>query len=158
MAMLVRPPSRKNQTTGPEGENAARQRIVAGARRHFFAHGFRGVTMDDLAEELGMSKKTLYAHFPSKTALLEAVIGDKLQRVEADLDRVIVGRLPRIFSAPLHAAARLHARAHGGDSAGVRARYARARRRSFSARAERAAEADPAPLREAPRARAARRG
>jgi AcrR family transcriptional regulator len=62
--------------------------IVAGARRHFFAHGFRGVTMDDLAEELAMSKKTLYAHFPSKTALLEAVIADKLARVEADLKGV----------------------------------------------------------------------
>jgi AcrR family transcriptional regulator len=69
--------------TSPEKEAA--RHIVAGARGHFFAHGFRGVTMDDLAEELGMSKKTLYAHFPSKTALLEAVITDKLARVEAAL-------------------------------------------------------------------------
>ena len=43
-------------------------RIVAAARRYFLAHGFRGVTMDDLAAELGMSKKTLYAHFSSKAA------------------------------------------------------------------------------------------
>ena len=28
------------------------------ARRHFFAHGFRSVTMDDLADELGMSKES----------------------------------------------------------------------------------------------------
>jgi AcrR family transcriptional regulator len=69
----------------PPGADKAVRRIVAGARRHFFAHGFRGVTMDDLAEELGMSKKTLYAHFPGKAALLEAVIEDKLSRVEADL-------------------------------------------------------------------------
>jgi AcrR family transcriptional regulator len=41
--------------------------------------------MDDLAEELGMSKKTLYAYFPSKTALLEAVVLDKLGSVEGDL-------------------------------------------------------------------------
>jgi len=63
-------------------------RIVAVARRHFFGHGFRGVTMDDLAEELGMSKKTLYRAFPSKTALLEAAIHDKFQSVEADLERI----------------------------------------------------------------------
>ena len=69
-------------------EPPARQRIVAAARRHFFAHGFRGVTMDDLAEELGMSKKTLYAHFPSKAALLETLLLDKLHSVEADLERV----------------------------------------------------------------------
>ena len=74
----------------PPEKNAVRH-IVSGARRHFFAHGFRGVTMDDLAEELAMSKKTLYANFPSKTALLEAVITDKLGRVEADLKSAMSG-------------------------------------------------------------------
>ncbi len=70
-------------------ENSAAQRIVTAARRHFFAHGFRGVTMDDLAEELGMSKKTLYASFPSKLDLLRTVLLDKFRSVEADLDRVM---------------------------------------------------------------------
>jgi AcrR family transcriptional regulator len=67
---------------------AIRQRMVMESRRHFFAHGFRSVTMDDLAGELGMSKKTLYACFPSKTALLEAVILQKFQNVDADLSRI----------------------------------------------------------------------
>jgi AcrR family transcriptional regulator len=65
-----------------------RQRIVAAARAHFMAHGFRGVTMDDLATELGMSKKTLYAQFESKSALLAAVIDAKLCAADADLERV----------------------------------------------------------------------
>src|SRR5437016_14555365 len=63
--------------------DASRPLIVEAARAHFFSHGFRSVTMDDLAEELGISKKTLYAHFPSKTALLEAVLADKFGSVEA---------------------------------------------------------------------------
>jgi AcrR family transcriptional regulator len=71
------------------GENSIAQRIVKAARKHYFAHGFRGVTMDDLAEELGMSKKTLYASFPSKLDLLRAVLLDKFRSVEADLDRVM---------------------------------------------------------------------
>src|SRR5919201_3000180 len=62
-----------------------RQRIVDAARVHFFSHGFRSVTMDDLAEELGISKKTLYAHFPGKFDLLEAVLADKFASVEAML-------------------------------------------------------------------------
>lgn len=62
-----------------------RQRILAAARGHFFRHGFRNVTMDDLAAELAVSKKTLYAHFPSKDALLEAVLRDKYERVRATL-------------------------------------------------------------------------
>jgi AcrR family transcriptional regulator len=61
------------------------QRILAAARQHFFAHGFRGVTMDDLAAELGMSKKTLYAHFHSKTALVEAILLDKFHALESEL-------------------------------------------------------------------------
>ncbi|MGH7937854.1 MAG: TetR/AcrR family transcriptional regulator [Chthoniobacterales bacterium] len=37
----------------------SRRRIVETARAHFFQHGFRNVTMDDLAAELRASKKTL---------------------------------------------------------------------------------------------------
>lgn len=73
------------------GDPTAR-RIVAAARAHFFAHGFRRVTMDDLAEELGMSKKTLYGSFPSKTALLQAVLLDKFRSVESDLDAIMAQR------------------------------------------------------------------
>ena len=71
--------------------NPAAQRIVAAARGHFFAHGFRSVTMDDLAAELGMSKKTLYAQFPSKTDLIRAVLLAKLHSVETDLDAIQTG-------------------------------------------------------------------
>ena len=68
--------------------DASRQRIVEAARAHFFSHGFRSVTMDDLAEELGVSKKTLYSHFPSKIALLEAVLADKFASLEANLEEI----------------------------------------------------------------------
>lgn len=69
-------------------DDAVRQRIITESRRHFFAHGFRSVTMDDLAAELAMSKKTLYTCFPSKTALLEAVLLEKFQDVDADLSDI----------------------------------------------------------------------
>jgi len=65
-----------------------RHRIVDAARGHFFSHGFRSVTMDDLAEELGISKKTLYAYFPGKFDLLEAVLAHKFTDVEATLKEV----------------------------------------------------------------------
>ena len=77
-----------------------RARILTAARAHFFNHGFRNVTMDDLAAELGMSKKTLYTHFPSKSSLLEAVLLDQGARVEADLDR-ITRESPRDFGVAL---------------------------------------------------------
>jgi len=68
--------------------SAARRRIIAGARRHFFANGFRSVTMDDLADELGMSKKTFYQHFRSKEDLVKSVMNSKFDEAAADLDRV----------------------------------------------------------------------
>jgi len=43
-----------------------RNRILTEARGLFFRYGFSRVTMDEAAETLGMSKKTLYRHFPSK--------------------------------------------------------------------------------------------
>src|ERR1051325_11518371 len=68
--------------------HTTRQQIVDAARGHFFNHGFRRVTMDDLAKELGISKKTLYEHFSGKIDLLEAVLADKFAGVEAKLKEV----------------------------------------------------------------------
>jgi TetR/AcrR family transcriptional regulator, cholesterol catabolism regulator len=82
-------------------DDSNRQRIVDAARAHFFSHGFRSVTMDDLAAELGISKKTLYAHFTGKTELLEAVLADKFARVSSTLER-ITRENPHDFSAALH--------------------------------------------------------
>jgi AcrR family transcriptional regulator len=71
-------------------EDPVRFRIVDGARRHFFAHGFRGVSMDDLTAELGMSKKTLYSRFDTKQQLLEAVIDEQFRRVSEECERILV--------------------------------------------------------------------
>jgi len=77
-----------------------RKRIIEAARAHFFCHGFRSVTMDELAEELGISKKTLYAHFPGKIELLEAVLADKFAGVERKLNEISRAH-PRDFAATL---------------------------------------------------------
>jgi AcrR family transcriptional regulator len=90
----------KSQSRTP-GHASIRQEIVAAARKHFFNHGFRSVTMDDLAAELGISKKTLYAHFPGKFDLLEAVLSAKFASVEAMLKRVTRAH-PHDFAATLH--------------------------------------------------------
>jgi AcrR family transcriptional regulator len=57
--------------------------------------------MDDLAEELGISKKTLYVNFPGKFDLLEAVLADKFAGVEATLKHVTRAH-PHDFPATLH--------------------------------------------------------
>ena len=67
-------------------------RIVSQARMHFFEHGYCQCTMDELAAELGMSKKTLYVHFPSKEAIMAAVIDDLGREIRASADALFANR------------------------------------------------------------------
>jgi AcrR family transcriptional regulator len=91
--------TRKPQQQEPSPDPVAVRRVVAVARRQFLAHGFRSVSMDDLAAELGMSKKTLYVAFPSKTALIEAVLKDKFREVEADLGQLAMDQAADVEAA-----------------------------------------------------------
>lgn len=50
------------------------KRIIDRSGQMFFERGFSKVSMDELAANLGVSKKTLYQHFPSKEALLYEVV------------------------------------------------------------------------------------
>jgi hypothetical protein len=48
-----------------------RDKILHKATDLFLTLGFKSVTMDDLAHEMGISKKTIYTHFKNKTQLVE---------------------------------------------------------------------------------------
>lgn len=60
--------------------------IVDAAGRLFLAPGLGRVSMDDLARDLGMSKKTIYRFFPDKDSLLTAVLDRQFAAVERTLD------------------------------------------------------------------------
>jgi AcrR family transcriptional regulator len=72
-------------------DEEVRQRILKEVRALFFRYGFSRVTMDEVAEALGMSKKTLYRHFPGKEDLLQASTACHLDECDAEL-KVICGR------------------------------------------------------------------
>jgi AcrR family transcriptional regulator len=91
--------TRKSRQQETLGDHATVRKVIAVARRQFLAHGFRSVSMDDLAAELGMSKKTLYGCFPSKTSLIEAVLKDKLGEVEADMGQLAKGQASDVEAA-----------------------------------------------------------
>lgn len=67
-------------------------RILQHARAHFFQHGYCACTMDDLATELGMSKKTLYVHFAGKEAIMRAVLEDISREIRADAESLLANR------------------------------------------------------------------
>ena len=65
-----------------------RERIISFAREHFLHEGFSKVTLDEIATELGMSKKTLYKHFKDKEDLLRAGIEENLRNVAREIDAI----------------------------------------------------------------------
>ncbi|MBA2401561.1 MAG: TetR/AcrR family transcriptional regulator [Bradyrhizobium sp.] len=51
-----------------------KDRILEIADRLFYLQGIRAVGVDTIAAEIGISKRTLYNHFPSKDALISAYL------------------------------------------------------------------------------------
>ncbi len=68
---------------------AIRARILQQAQADFFTQGYSRFTMDQLATELGMSKKTLYVHFAGKDEIIGAVIEGLGEGVRADAEKIL---------------------------------------------------------------------
>ena len=65
-------------------DTAKRQQIMEGARRVFLHDGFDGASIGDIVRAAGVSKGTLYAYFPSKEKLFEAlIVEDRRKQAEA---------------------------------------------------------------------------
>jgi AcrR family transcriptional regulator len=84
------------------------ERILETADRLFYLRGIRAVGVDTIAAEIGISKRTLYNHFPSKDALIaayltrrftEAPASDKpaLEQILGNFDRLERGFAARDF-------------------------------------------------------------
>lgn len=96
----------------PETAAETRRRIVAAARDLFIASGFATATMDDVARELGMSKKTLYEHFEGKSDLLREAARLNCDESRCELDAIAAEEkefLPRARRTFAHVA-RMYAR------------------------------------------------
>ena len=82
------PPATTNESSAE-----TRRRIVTAALGRFMASGFSTATMDDIARELGMSKKTLYEFFPGKKELLRAATRCNSDACERELSAIAAEKL-----------------------------------------------------------------
>jgi AcrR family transcriptional regulator len=57
-----------------------KERILEKAHELFMRYGVRSVSMDDIAAQLGMSKKTLYQYYTDKEELVDAVLSEMLEK------------------------------------------------------------------------------
>lgn len=65
-----------------------RKKIVHKATELFLTLGFKSVTMDDIANEMGISKKTIYVHFENKTKLVEVATFSVFESICQGIDRI----------------------------------------------------------------------
>lgn len=65
-----------------------RENIINKATELFLTLGFKSVTMDDIANELGISKKTIYVHFENKTKLVEATTLEMFELIAKGIDEI----------------------------------------------------------------------
>ena len=62
----------------------AKERILIKAEELFMQFGIRSVSMDDIANNLGMSKKTLYQYYADKDELVHAVVDSHINDIQKD--------------------------------------------------------------------------
>jgi AcrR family transcriptional regulator len=80
-----RPPVRTDEET--------RALIVQAAREEFGASGYAGASMCAVAQRAGVSTKTLYRIIPTKDALFESVISDRIERFIMEIDERALANL-----------------------------------------------------------------
>lgn len=73
----------------PEKSDAIRKLILDRARDLFFAYGYSSTTTEQIANDLGISKKTLYKFFPKKEDLFRAVIDQVMEEFNSQIDSII---------------------------------------------------------------------
>jgi len=63
-----------------------KEKIIQKSADLFLSYGFKSVTMDDIANALGISKKTIYQHFDNKTKLVEATTLSMFDMISNGID------------------------------------------------------------------------
>ncbi|KAF1083913.1 transcriptional regulator BetI [Sporotomaculum syntrophicum] len=66
-----------------------RERIIAALTELSYTRGFYNCTMDELAGQAGMSKRTVYRYFSSKEEIIEAVLDQFMSKVACGIERIV---------------------------------------------------------------------
>ncbi len=73
------------------------ERILQKAHELFMLYGIRSVSMDEIANHLGISKKTIYQYYPDKEALVDNVVDIELNCSASECQNIAI-----ICEDPIH--------------------------------------------------------
>ena len=92
------------RTVNPEEYSRKRNEIIDAAQRLVYLKGYERMTMQDIQDDLGISKGAFYHYFESKPAVLEALIArgqpgldQQLAEIAGDPDRSALQKLRAFF-------------------------------------------------------------
>ena len=71
-----------------------RDQFIDAAKTLFVQKGYDGTTMIDIAEEAGLSRRTLYAYFESKVEVFQAVVNSEVEKVLTQLSEYARQNIP----------------------------------------------------------------
>jgi AcrR family transcriptional regulator len=81
-------------TSGPSHADIRSAGILASVRQAFLDKGFDGASMQDLARAAGMSVGNFYRYFPSKAAIIQALIEHDAEMVQSDFAAILTSDQP----------------------------------------------------------------
>lgn len=67
--------------------------ILDAAQHRFAAYGYSKVTMDEIAEDIGMAKASLYYYFPTKEAIFRSVVQHEQEEFLSHIQTVLEDKL-----------------------------------------------------------------
>jgi AcrR family transcriptional regulator len=82
MSATLRPPRLRAKLAAPPPESPRLPALLAAAEAVFLAKGYHEATMNDVARQAGMSKKTVYELITSKPELLSALLSHRQTQLE----------------------------------------------------------------------------
>jgi AcrR family transcriptional regulator len=77
-----------DRRAGPrEADGSRREHILRAAARAFAEKGYRATSLQEIADEVGVTRPAFYHHFKSKQEILAAIVDMALERAEATVDQ-----------------------------------------------------------------------
>ncbi|NLO91731.1 MAG: TetR/AcrR family transcriptional regulator [Elusimicrobia bacterium] len=83
---------RSRYSEGNTDRMALSAEVMRQARELFSSRGFSSVTMDEVCSAVRISKKTLYAMYPSKEALFDSALSRTLSEIDAESEAIMKQR------------------------------------------------------------------
>ncbi len=71
-----------------------REKIIVAARELFNEFGYEKTSMDLIAKEAGVTKKTIYSYFKDKNALINYFFAEHIKEIKTIMDKIYLENLP----------------------------------------------------------------